>query len=143
MNKYLKNDIEMQEDIYNLLHNTELPSIISGGIYKFARPMDSSKEDIVIGTLFINAKQLQIGVFNINIYVPNLPAEISENPSALDTAQPNIERMKEIGEAAVRILQKSNPFDFSLKIVKPGVIEGYQLDWFYNIQIEYTHLIAS
>lgn len=140
MNRELKNDIEMQEDIYNLLLNSELPSIISGGIYKFTRPIDSSKEDVVIGTLYINAKQLQTGIFNINIHVSNLPAEISENPAALDTAQPNIERIQEIGAAAVCILQKSNPFDFSLKLVKPGVIEGYQLDWFYNIQVEYTRL---
>lgn len=139
----IKNDIEMQEDIYNLLLNSELPSIISGGIYKFTRPVDSSKEDIVIGTLYINAKQLQTGIFNINIHVPNLPAEISENPAALDTTQPDIERMQEIGAVAVSVIQNANPFDFSLKLVKPGVIEGYQLDWFYNIQVEYTHLISN
>jgi hypothetical protein len=55
--------------------------------------MNSDKEDVVINSLPINNSQMQSGVFNVNIHVPNLVLNINGN---IDTTQPNHERIKQL-----------------------------------------------
>ena len=130
----------MQEDVYNLLASSVLPTLINGGIYLSSQPLGSKKEDIVIGVLAATASQYQTGILNVNIHVPNLNKQDSEHPNAVDNIQPDKERLNQIGKVAVSILDHYEGLDFSIAVRKPGVIEGYQNDWFYNIQIEYSFL---
>lgn len=57
--------------------NSDLSGHISGGVYKFNRPFDSEKEDVVLTALPITANDsLQECVINVNCYAPNLKVKI-------------------------------------------------------------------
>jgi len=140
MVKSLKNGIDMQQDVFSILALSDLPARINGGIYLSSRPLNSTKEDIVIGVLTANARQFQTGYLNVNVHVPNLKGERAEEGRAVDNLQPDRERLDEIGSMVANLLDNYEGVDFSLKLRKPGVIEGYKDEWFYNVQIEYSFL---
>lgn len=60
----------------------------NGLVYKLQRPDDSVKEDIVVNSLPLNRRQLQEGVLNVNVFVPNLVF-----PNPLDKNQPDTARL--------------------------------------------------
>jgi len=64
---------DIEQDIYDLLKGSSLESTISGTIYKSGmRPLNSSNEDAVITFLAGLSNQIQTGVVNLNIYIPNI-----------------------------------------------------------------------
>lgn len=64
---------EIEEDIYKLLAESDLASEISGGIYRDGmRPFNSQDEDAVIYFLTGLDGQKQMGIVNVNIYIPNI-----------------------------------------------------------------------
>jgi len=71
-----------------LFNDTEKPN---GTLYKNQRLVNSQLEDVVINSLSINREDIQQGVLNVNIYVPNL--KISKTGST-DNSQPNMARLK-------------------------------------------------
>lgn len=68
----MKSTIDQEDMIYEHLKSGPLVSQITGKLYKRERPVNSEKEDVVISSLSTNNLQLQTGVININIHVPNL-----------------------------------------------------------------------
>lgn len=64
---------QVQDDVYNLLRDSTLSSMISGQVYKAGyRPRDSKIEDaIVIFTVGLPG-EIQTGVVTLNIYVPDI-----------------------------------------------------------------------
>ncbi len=139
MMRSLKNSVDAMEDVRVVLVNAGLPSL-TGEIRLFQRKLGSSKEDCVINTLIWDAEQMQGGVLNVNFHVPNLSGQVGENPTAKDSTQPNIPRMKELGKVAADKLDAYEGFDFSLRLRDPGQVENFGTQWMYNIQVEYTFL---
>lgn len=65
-------------DIMGLIRGTNVPSIISGGVYREGtRPRDSQKEDLVVVFTTSDAEQFQHGVATINIFVPFIPNSLN------------------------------------------------------------------
>lgn len=63
---------QVEDDVYRLLKNSNLPSFISGDIYWFGmRPKDSQLEDAVVKFVTGYDNQIQTGVVVVNIYVPD------------------------------------------------------------------------
>lgn len=68
----MKTSTEIIDLIYQYLEASPLKAELSGGIYPLQRPENSGKEDLVIGTLTLGEGPVQIGVFNLNLHVPNI-----------------------------------------------------------------------
>lgn len=64
---------QIEDDIYEMLKSSSLPSIINGKIYKFGtRPKDSKAEDAVVKFISGVEGQIQTGSVAVNIYVPDI-----------------------------------------------------------------------
>lgn len=140
MEKSLKTSLIAQDDVKKLLDATALPSMITGQIRHNMRVLNSTKEDIIINTLYWDGDQLQSGIINVNIHVPNLKGQLAEGGSAQDRTQPNIARYLELAAVAVPVLDFHDGFDFSLRLRNPGKLENFGNEWLYNIQVDYNYL---
>ena len=66
---------QIEDDIYALVKDSSLPSLISGTVYKFGmRPKDAKTEDAIVKFVTGLAGQIQDGVIVVNIYVPDFDA---------------------------------------------------------------------
>lgn len=64
---------QIQGDVYTLLRDSTLCSMISGGVYRNGlRPRDSRLEDAVVTFTTGMPDQIQTGVVTINIFVPDI-----------------------------------------------------------------------
>lgn len=72
--------------IYSAINASPLKTAINGAIYKFKRPT-SAKEDIVINSLVLGNSNFQEGVFNVNIYVPNITVNGASLPNTARLGQ--------------------------------------------------------
>lgn len=103
---------------------------LTGSIYPMNRPLNSGLEDIVVSTLAMNADQMQEGVINVNIHLPNL--SISG-----DSTQPNLPRFQSIATACLALLDDVWGSDFNLEIEDPGIVQRDGNNWFCNIRIRF------
>lgn len=68
-----KTSKQIQGDIYRLLRDSTLYSMISGEVYRSGqRPRDSKKEDAVVIFTAGLPTQIQVGVVTVNIFVPDI-----------------------------------------------------------------------
>lgn len=68
-----KTSKQIQGDIYRLLKDSTLYTMISGEVYRSGmRPRDSRKEDAVVIFTAGLAGQIQTGVVTVNIFVPDI-----------------------------------------------------------------------
>lgn len=130
-----KTGMTAQQDVFNRLVKSGVKQAVSltGKIYPYSRPKDSQVEDITLNTLAINADQVQEGVFNVNIHVPNLMLTD-------DLTQPNISRFEVITAAVVEALSNYHGFDYHFDLDAPGVLERDGMNWFSNIRVKYYSL---
>lgn len=140
MTKTIKSVFDAMDDIKQVLVNADVPSLINGEIRIMQRRLNSTKEDVVINSLIFDADQKQGGIFNINIHLPNLKNQTAENPTAKDNTQPDIIRMRSIGNEIIKAVDAHYGFDFSLRLRNPGELEGNNNDWLLNIQVNYNFL---
>lgn len=69
----IKTEYEFEQDFYDIVKRTEIAHQVNGDVYKSGlRPVDSTKEDVVVKITTVNAEQVQKGVVTITIYVPNI-----------------------------------------------------------------------
>lgn len=72
----------------NLLSDSKKPK---GGLYKYERPENSTKEDMVINSIGLNRDPVQKGVLIFNIYVnnldPNIVPSVGTGRNVPDTAR--------------------------------------------------------
>lgn len=81
-------DIDIKDWVYNHIKSSSLVSILSGAVYKDQRPLNSTKEDIIISVLSRDAgAQVQSAIVNVNIYIPDISRdrEYIENTARLRT----------------------------------------------------------
>jgi hypothetical protein len=81
----------------NMLYQHILHSVLltdakkpNGKLCKLERPLNSVLEDVVINSLGLNREDVQEGVFNVNVYVPNLKLL---RPNDADKSQPDTARL--------------------------------------------------
>jgi hypothetical protein len=134
----IKTGFTAQETIFQrmLQSGVKSTSAITGGIFKNRRPKDSQKEDIVVRTLAMNSEQVQEGLINVNIHLPNL---LLSN----DSTQPNEARFNQITELVLAALRDYRGFDYWFTIKVPGLLYPDGNNWFSNIQVEFTSLIKE
>ena len=84
---------EIEQDIYNLLKGSSIETIISGSVYKSGlRPINSNLEDAIVTFLAGISNQIQTGVVNLNIYVPDiiLNGQNVKNTARIETIEAEI-----------------------------------------------------
>lgn len=70
-----KTSKQVQGDVYRLLRDSTLSSMISGEVYRDGqRPRNSKQEDAVVIFTTGTSTQIQTGVVTVNIFVPDIDA---------------------------------------------------------------------
>lgn len=64
---------QVQTDVYNMLKDSALLSMISGAVYRAGyRPRDSRAEDAIVTFTAGTVGEVEKGVVTVNIYVPDI-----------------------------------------------------------------------
>ena len=136
----MKTVSELNSILFKELKKSHLSKVINGGIYigDKSRPKDSIKEDIIINT--ISATQdyhPQIGTSNVNIYVPDKPANVFGQQQLVEST----ERLDELSIIAMDILRNARFKGLKIILgsqtilVEPNINQSFsniRIDW--NIQ---------
>lgn len=112
-----------------------IESEIDGDIYR-VRPMNSKQSDIVVNALPIDNEQLQSGILNVNIHVPNLVVNVN---SVQDNSQPDTEKMEAITEKVIAAIDEVWDADYSFHVQQQMVFEEPAFNEHYsNIRVEFN-----
>ena len=109
---------------------------VSGGLYKLQRPIQSVKEDIVINALPLNREQLQEGLLNVNVYVPNLSLQLN---GLTDNSQPNTARLTELTKIGSDVLNEIDGpgAEYSFILQQEVVFEDTNNQHYINFRLEF------
>ena len=110
---------QIEDDVFDLVQNSELSSFVKGKIYKEGtRPADSDNEDAIVSFKTGLDAQFQVGELTLNIYVPDI-----DNGSK--TLVKDIARCREIEEKSDKIVRtfSSGEYLFTLGAIP----QTYQL----------------
>ena len=132
----MKTPVKLIQDIFSLLDVPAVKSSISGGVYPGKRPDGSRKEDVVVNCLPVTGDQLQRGIVNVNIHVPNLEITISGHP---DNSQPDLKRIEEIYQVVEPIIENGIKDNTDVSIQQAILIEEGN-EHYLNIRL-LTHTI--
>lgn len=118
--------LDIATSIFRLLN---VVSVISkaDGIYKFNRPLNSRKKDVVISIPEYNSGQFNTGYVDVNIHVPNL-----ELPN--DQTSPDLVSMKSIVDAITPLISSIPGYSLSSRIIGIPVRDS-DGQWYCNIRI--------
>lgn len=68
-----KTGSEIEADVFTIINVSQLKGAISGSIYKSGmRPINAKSEDAIVSFMTGLDSEIQTGVVNVNIYVPNI-----------------------------------------------------------------------
>ena len=69
----MKSASQVLNDLYKVVQSSLLATSVKGNVYKEGtRPLNSLTEDIVINFVSGTASQIQTGIVNINVFVPDI-----------------------------------------------------------------------
>lgn len=110
----MRSNLEQINIVFNRLKDSALDTAITGNITKNVRLVGSVLEDVVINSLATINTQLQKGIMNVNIHVPNLKINIS---GGTDQSTPNHNRINELTEIAIPLLKDiwGDNWDFDIE----------------------------
>lgn len=130
--------LDLVDIVWQKLNTSPLKTAITGGLYKHRRPAGSQNEDVVINSLPINNVQLQTGIANVNIHVPNLTIEVN---GVQDSKQPNSQRLKELAEMAIEALSDVWADDYNYDVQQQMLLEDEEAgDHYINLRIEFFNI---
>lgn len=128
-----KTGSEIEQDVFDIIASSSLSEEIGGEVYKEGtRPLDPKTEDAVVSFVTGLDGQIQTGVVNINIYVPNI-----DNGSRVlvkDSA-----RCKYLERKADEIIRALKPTDYRFSL--GGIIQTFRLEemetYFVNVKLKF------
>lgn len=119
--------------VYSRLVAFGIQQQVSGDIYKLRRPKGSVKEDVVVNGLPINAAQVQTGLVNVNIHVPNPVLEFS---TGTDDSHPDFVRLGALVGWATEVLREWYEDGVAYEVENQGLIQDEATGgWYANIRI--------
>jgi hypothetical protein len=130
----MKTTYDILDRLYAIVNVTAVKALLTGKVYRIARPQGSTKKDIVINTLPIKGDkgyELQEGTANVNIWVEKF-----------DNGMPDEATLKALVaavETAIKAGTSSNEY-FDFQIESEDLIHDYNDPrWCYaNIRVGYT-----
>jgi hypothetical protein len=130
----MKTSLDRIDVVWQLLNGSSLKSNINGVVCKTRRPAGSTNEDVVINSLFVDNEQLQSGIINVNLYIPNKAQKFGE---IQDNSQPNFARLKELVTIAVELLDDVYVDGFFINVQQQfGPLEDENNQHFINIRVQ-------
>lgn len=130
--------LEIIDKLYLQLNVVDVKTSISGGVYKEKRPINSTKEDVVIGCLPTNNLQLQTTVANVNIHVPNL---VLNTGGIQDNTQPDFERLRTLTTLLIAKLKDQWTADYWFDVQQQNTFSEDELNEHYsNIRVNFYSL---
>ena len=111
--------------------------MITGSLTKHRRLANSTKEDVVVNGLVLNNAQLQRGIINVNIHVPNISIPLSGG--GFDNSQPNSVRINNLTNAVIPLLKDQWGSDYNFDIEQITLITEDKSS-FNNIRIEFQSI---
>lgn len=131
----MKTQFDQINALYKILDESSIKTVINGAIYKLRRPVNSKKEDVVINSVTIGEGNVQAGVVNVNIHVPDIKVKIDGDTQS----QPNTKRLGELTALAFGILEEVCSDEYSFYIASSNIIEESEINsHFQNIRIIFT-----
>lgn len=130
----MKTGIQMVVDVAKLLQVPQVTGLISGKVWQHQRPANSNREDIVVNSLALTNQQLQKGVVNVNIHVPNASVVVD---SVTDNTLPDLAKMHAIEQAVIPLLEARWEDSFHTDIDEPGQPFQDGTNWYLNIRVNY------
>lgn len=132
----MKINLESVDDVFNLINIAQVRNEISGVISKNVRPTNSNKEDIVINSLTLNNQQLQRGIVNVNVHVPNLQISTS---TGIDNEVPDHTRLSFITKLIVPLLKDIWSDNWDIDIEQINLVREDKSS-FNNIRVTYQSI---
>ena len=129
--------LDATDYIYTWLKDKQIKTAVTGGLYKHKRPVNSAKEDVVIIPLTLDADQLQEGIMNVNIHVPNL---VLGSGATQDKTQPDHARLKQLTTMAVEVLTDIwlDDGQVNFSVLQPLMFEDAEINQHYmNIRLSF------
>jgi hypothetical protein len=116
--------------LYQLTAGSILKQAISGDVYKFQRPVNSDKEDVVVNPITIDNEMVQSGVANVNIHVPSI--------TTADGVMPNTARLEELEAIGVNLFEYGTGDIYTFYFLSSNTIkEPAKDEWFVNIKVQF------
>jgi len=113
---------EIELDVFNLLVNSGLKTALSGSVYSSgARPANSTVEDAVVSFLTGLDGDIQTGIVNVNVYVPNVYSGTKDGATVKNTS-----RCREI-EIVVNNIIQSNSMNGDYLFELDKMIQTYEV----------------
>lgn len=112
----MKSDIDIKDDVYKVLRNSELRNAINGTLSKRKRPHNSRSEDIVISVLANQQGQSQESFVNVNVYV--------QDDDINGQNEENSVRLRELCQICLSLFDHIHGEDFRLSLDTQKVLES-------------------
>ncbi len=137
-----KTSLEMVDDVFALVDVAALKSAITGNIYKYHKPLNSKKINVVVDALTLDTQPWQSGVVNVNIHAANLPSVTTEGVS--DPNFPNSVLLSNLAKIAVGLLDEVYKEGFHTSIeTAPALLQDADNTWYINIRVDYYSVINN
>lgn len=131
----MRDTFDIETIIYKQLNVLSITNAISGKVYKNSRPLNSNKVDVVVGSLPINAEQLQRTVVNVNVHAPNLILSIN---GIQDNTQPDVAKLKTVTALVISALTDKAFTDYYFDVQQQVLFKDETTDEHYsNIRINF------
>lgn len=133
---------------YRLLNITAITSLIDGKVWRYNRPVNSKKTDVIISSPEYIGGAFNKANIEINVHVPNIPMTIDGTP---DPTHPNVVKLQQITNAITALLSGYN-FTVVGKVLRDkdnqnwysnNIIEITQIDPVRGLPVEIYDLIAQ
>ena len=115
-------DIDIKDDLYLWVSDSDLAGMVSGSVYKDSRPLNSALEDITISVIARDAgSQMQEATVNVNIYVPDIRRG---RETVEDSA-----RLRVLCSAAAGLFEYRHTGDCIVSLASQEVFKANGIDW--------------
>lgn len=133
----MKTGVQMVQDAYTVINVPAFTDFLSGDIYLFERPANSDKIDAVLNTLVLPNEQLQRGVFNFNIHLPNEKNVVINGKS--DNSIPDVGALIQLTNIAAPLFADYVGYDFRCSLQNTGLpTRDVDNNWYVNFRVDYT-----
>lgn len=130
----LLTSLDAIDKVYLNLQGSSFATALRGSIYKMKRPVNATSEDAVINSLGMPGDQIQQGLVNLNLHVPNKPLVINGRQ---DTTQPDYVRAQALTALAIQSVQEYYSDDFWFVFQQQNIVESTDTEMVVNIRINF------
>jgi len=127
----MKSSLDVVDLLYVLIKNSALNAEISGLVCKYKRPINSENEDIVINSLPVNKQDVQRGMLNVNIHVPDL-----QLPGTPIDRQPDTARLRTLTNMTIELLEEYYGAAYLFEVDDDNVLPD-ENNHFSNIRVSF------